>query len=44
VPSKILAPDHVEIRHDLEIAPLRQEDQSFDEVVLLFPAEDANDV
>ena len=44
VPSKILAPDHVEIRHDMEIAPLRGPDEAYDEVVLLFPSDDARDV
>lgn len=44
VPAKVLAPDHVTIRHDLSIEPLRKEGETFDEVVLLFPADDAKDV
>lgn len=44
VPSKIIAPDNVEIRHDMEIGPLLKDDETYDNVVLLFPAEDAKDV
>lgn len=34
----------MKIRHDLHIKPLLKEGETFDEVVLLFPAEDAKDV
>ncbi|TNV76739.1 hypothetical protein FGO68_gene11452 [Halteria grandinella] len=44
VPAKVICPDHVKIRHDLHIEPLLKEGETFDEVVLLFPAEDAKDV
>jgi hypothetical protein len=41
VSSKIIAPDHVEIRHELEIQPFLKEGDPFDSVVLLFPTDDA---
>jgi DTW domain-containing protein YfiP len=44
IPSKIISPDHVEIRHDLSIAPIRLESDPYDSVVLLFPSPDAVDV
>lgn len=44
VPSKILAPDHVEIKHELEITPILGDSDPFDSVVLLFPTDDAKEV
>jgi len=41
VPSKIISPDQVEIRHDMEIPPMIKDDEPFDSVVLLFPTDDA---
>lgn len=44
IPSKILAPDHVEIRQDMQVDVIRGIEDPFDSVVLLFPSEDAVDV
>jgi DTW domain-containing protein YfiP len=41
VPSKIIAPDHVEIKHELDVSPIRRDDDPYDSVVLLFPTDDA---
>lgn len=41
VPSKIIAPENVEIRHELDIEPFIKEGESIDSVVLLFPTDDA---
>ena len=44
IPAKILCPTTVEIVTTTEAPVLRREDQSYDEVVLLFPGSDAKDV
>ncbi len=44
VPSKIIAPDQVEIKHEMFISEIRKDDEPYDSVVLLFPSEDAVDV
>lgn len=44
VASKIVAPDRVEIVHEMYVSPLRDETQDYDSVVLLFPTDDAKDV
>ena len=44
MPSKIIAPDNVELRHELEVEPILKEGETYDEVVLLFPSDDASDV
>ena len=36
MPSKIIAPDNVELRHELEVEPILKEGETYDEVVLLF--------
>ena len=41
VPSKIISPDQVDIKHELDVSPIRGEDDSYDSVVLLFPTDDA---
>ena len=41
VPSKIISPDQVEIKHELEVSPILKEGEPFDSVVLLFPTDDA---
>ena len=44
VPSKIIAPDQVEIIHEIEVSKIRQDDEEYDSVVLLFPSDDAKDI
>jgi hypothetical protein len=45
IPAKILAPDDVEIIHTVEDIPvLREEGESYDSTVVLFPADNATDV
>jgi len=44
IPSKIVSPDQVEIKHEMEISPIRSDEEPFDSVVLLFPADDAKDI
>jgi hypothetical protein len=45
IPAKIIAPNDVDIIHTIDDIPtLRQEGESFDSVVLLFPAENAKEI
>lgn len=44
VASKLVAQDKVEIKHEMFVSSLRQEDEDYDSVVLLFPTEDAIEV
>jgi len=36
-----VSPDQVEIKHEMEISPIRSDEEPYDSVVLLFPADDA---
>lgn len=44
MPSKIISPDQVEIRHDMDVPTLIEDDAPYDSVVLLFPTDDAQNV
>jgi DTW domain-containing protein YfiP len=44
VPSKIISPDQVEIRHDMDVPTLIEEGAPYDSVVLLFPTDDAKNL
>ncbi|CDW75755.1 UNKNOWN [Stylonychia lemnae] len=44
VASKIVAPEKVQIVHEMDISSLRDDDEDYDSVVLLFPTDDAQEV